>query len=69
MTAKKLGIWMDHSSANLMEFPINPIITKTIESTFTPEVRGISLRKGENLMHNKEQREMTQYYDTLEEVI
>ena len=44
-TAKNLGIWMDHSSANLMELTIDPIETKTIESKFTYQAKEQSLSK------------------------
>ncbi len=69
MTAKRLGIWMDHSSANLIEFTRELIETKTIESTFTHEAKDVSRRKGENHMHSKEQHEMIKYFNTLGEAI
>ena len=68
-TENRLGIWMDHSTAHLMEFTIDPIETKTIESTFTHDVKAHSLGKGENLMHNKEQHQQASYYKKLGEVI
>ena len=68
-TAKNLGIWMDHSSANLMELTIDPIETKTIESKFTHQAKEQSLSKSENLMHNKEQHQQSEYYKKLGEVI
>jgi hypothetical protein len=68
-TAKDLGIWMDHSSAHLMEFTVDPIETKTIESKFTHEEKETSLDKGENLMHNKEQHERSGYYKKIGETI
>ncbi|MBC8046048.1 MAG: hypothetical protein H7Y00_04585 [Fimbriimonadaceae bacterium] len=67
--AKNLGIWMDHSSAHIMEFTMDPIESKTIESKFTHEVKEHSLGKGENLMHNKEQHQQSEYYKKLGEVI
>jgi hypothetical protein len=36
-TAKKLGIWMDHSIAHLMEFTNEPFEVKTIESKFNTQ--------------------------------
>ena len=66
---KKLGIWMDHASAHLMEFTVNPIETKTIDSKFTHQAKEFSLSKSENLMHNKEQHEQADYYKKLGEVI
>jgi len=68
-TSKKLGIWMDHSNAHLMEFTADPIETKTLESKFTHQVKEQSLGKSETLMHNKEQHEQSDYYKHLGEII
>jgi hypothetical protein len=68
-TAKSLGIWMDHSSAHLMEFTTDPIETKTIASKFTHEAKENSLGKSEILMHNKEQHQQSEYYKKLGESI
>ncbi|MGP8215239.1 MAG: hypothetical protein ACLQQ4_06730 [Bacteroidia bacterium] len=64
-----LGIWMDHSNAHLMEFTLDPIETKTIKSEFTHRQKEHSLGKSENLIHNKEQHEQSEYYKKLGEVI
>lgn len=63
--AKNLGIWMDHSTAHLMEFTTDPIQTNIIESNFTHEEKENSLGKSENLMHNKEQHQEAEYYKKL----
>lgn len=68
-TAKNLGIWMDHLNANLMEFTPDPIETKTIKSEFTYQEKELSLSKSENLMHNKEQHQQSEYYKKLADVI
>jgi DNA-binding LytR/AlgR family response regulator len=68
-TAKRIGIWMDHASAHVMEFTIDPIETKTIISKFTHEEKEQSLNKSENLMHNKEQHQQAEYYKKLGETI
>lgn len=68
-TAKDLGIWMDHSSAHLMEFTIDPIETTTITSKFTHGEKEQSFGKSENLMHNKEQHRQSEYYKKLGEAI
>jgi ADP-heptose:LPS heptosyltransferase len=68
-TAKKLGIWMDHANAHLMEFTTDPIETKTIASKFTHEVKELSIHKGENRMHNKEQHQQHEYYKEIGEKI
>ena len=66
MTAtKKMGIWMDHSNAHLMEFTADVITTDIISSKFTHEEKEQSLSKSENLMHNKEQQQQSAYYNRL----
>lgn len=62
---KKLGIWMDHSTANLMEFTRDPIETTTIKSDFTHEDKVHTRSRSENEMHNKEQHEEAEYYKKL----
>lgn len=69
MSAKKLGIWMDHERAHLTEFTIDPMISKTITSEFTKEAKEESLTSGENHMHVKEQHQQSEYYKKLAEVI
>lgn len=70
MKAKKnLGIWMDHSSAHLIEFAADTAETQIIESKFTHEEKDNSLSRSENVMHNKEQHHQAEYYKKLGEVI
>jgi hypothetical protein len=64
-TQKKLGIWMDHASAHLMEFTTETIETKAVGLKFTDEATDQDLSKGESLMHNKEQHEESAYYKEL----
>lgn len=66
---KKLGIWLDHANAHLTEFTSEPMKTTTISSTFTHEQKTESLNKSENLMHNKEQHQQSEYYNKLGDVI
>ena len=68
-TTKSLGIWMDHSSAHLMEFTTDPIQTDIIDSAFTHAEKEQSLGKSENVMHNKEQHQQSEYYKKLGEKI
>ena len=63
--ATKIGIWMDHQSANLIEFTTDPIETKTIHSKFTHAGKEKSLHQGENKMHGKEQHQQAEYYREL----
>jgi stalled ribosome rescue protein Dom34 len=69
VTRKKIGIWMDHSIAHLMEYSNNPFEIKTIESNFTHQEKVNSFLKGEIHMHNKEQQEQAKYYKKLIDVI
>lgn len=64
MTGKKLGIWMDHANAHLMEYG-QPIVTRVVTSASTFEEKEKALQKGESLMHNKEQQQEAEYYKTL----
>jgi hypothetical protein len=68
-TGKKLGIWMDHSSAHLIEFKTDPIKTTIIVSEFTHQDKEKSLVRGESLMHKKEQHRQSEYYNKLGEAI
>ena len=67
--ANCIGIWMDHSIANLMEFTTDPIETKSIESPFTHQGKEDGLVKSESLMHHKEQHEQKAFYKHLEKIV
>ena len=68
-TSKKIGIWMDSESAHFMEYADEPTKDPVIESTFTQEVKEISLGKSENIMNNKQQHRQADFYKQLGEVI
>lgn len=67
-TEKKLGIWMDHANAHLMEYA-DPIVTKIVTSDSTHAEKEKTLQKGESMMHNKEQQQESEYYKTIGETI
>lgn len=67
--AKKLGIWMDHSSACLIEYTSVSPESTIIESTFAHQVKEETLGKSEYIMHNKEQDRQSVYYKKLGEAI
>lgn len=58
---KNLGIWMDHSTAHLIDLDAKET-HHTIKSKFSETVREQALNKNENLMHNKEQQMHEAYY-------
>jgi hypothetical protein len=66
---KKLGIWMDHSTANILELLNDTVTSKTLESTpaFPEQVE--NLRLDESLMHNKEQNQYADFYKRLSVLI
>lgn len=68
-STKKIGIWMDHANANLMEFNEGRMDTVVIHSKFTAGEKEESLKKNENLMHNKEQHAHGEFYKEISEAI
>jgi stalled ribosome rescue protein Dom34 len=68
-TINRLGIWMDHASANLFDPSKDGTALKTIVSTFTHADKEESLKRSEQLMHNKEQHEQAAYYKEIGEEI
>ena len=68
-TTKHLGIWMDHSSAFLMELTNDTIVQNSVVSEFTHQEKEKSLVKSEKIMHIKERHQQTSYYKKLGEAI
>lgn len=66
---RNLGICMDHSSARLMEFTNFSFESKFIMSKSTHDEKALSLEKSENLMHNKEQHQQSEYYKKIGDAI
>ena len=64
LTAKKIGIWMDHASAHVMEIA-DPMVTNIVECESTHEEKEKTLQKGESIMHNKNQQQQAEYYKKL----
>jgi len=61
-TTKQLGVWMDYSTAYVMELKGDSISTTVVESEFTWEEKQHSFFKNEGKMHNKERQLHTNYY-------
>lgn len=68
-TVKKLGIWMDHSNAKIIEFTSDAKEIKTISSDFSSDDRAETLQRSENEMHNKEQQKQGTFYKNISLVI
>ena len=67
-TKKSIGVWMDHSSAHLIEQINNSFEANIIESEFTHQEKN-SISKNESLMHNKEQNHQASYYKKITDVL
>jgi stalled ribosome rescue protein Dom34 len=67
-TQKNLGIWMDHSIANLIDFKAEKK-NRAILSTFTSNTQEEALNKSENLMHNKRQQMHEAFYKEIADEI
>lgn len=64
-----LGIWMDHSNADLIELSNEKVIKKTLK--IAPAFLGPleNLRLNESLITNKEQNHLTDFYQRISDVI
>lgn len=65
---KNMGIWMDHSAANLIDLDLEDS-NLVIESEFTFDVKEEALDRSESLMHNKEQQMHEAYYSKIADEI
>ncbi|AUC75419.1 MULTISPECIES: hypothetical protein [unclassified Olleya] len=65
---KNLGIWMDHSSANLIDLNAKKE-SQTIDSKFNFDTKEEALSKSESLMHNKRQQMNDAYYKEIANAI
>ncbi len=67
-TSKKLGIWMDHTIAHLIELKNNTITSKTIESLSLKGEKQ-NFGKDESLKYNTEQDQLSEYFKRLRNYI
>ena len=65
---RKLGIWMDHSNAYLMELA-NDIIVQRVVSELANHETEFNFYKGEKLIHKKEQHLQLSYYKKIGDII
>ena len=65
---RKLGVWMDHSNAYLMELA-NEIIVQKVVSELTNHDTEFNFYKGEKLIHKKEQHLQLSYYKKIGDII
>lgn len=66
---KKLGIWMDHSIAYIMELKDDAIVENIVAlETFQPDNES-DFAKNEKLEQNKEQQFQANYYKKISDII
>jgi hypothetical protein len=63
-TNNNLGIWMDHSDANLIDID-SKNECRSIASKFTSDTKEDALNRSESLMHNKRQQMNEKFYDKI----
>ena len=61
-TNNNLGIWMNHSTANLIDIN-SKNERRSIVSKFTSETKEEALNRSESHMHNKRQQMHEKFYD------
>ena len=65
---RKLGIWMDHSNAYLMELANDIIVQRVVSELANPDAE-FNFYKGEKLTHKKEQHLQLSYYKKIGDII
>ncbi|MDP2888944.1 MAG: hypothetical protein Q8P34_08260 [Bacteroidota bacterium] len=67
-TTKRLGIWMDHSTANLIEFTDDKTAATEVEAQVGEQDEPLNPRD-ETMIQNKDQNELADFYKRISEVI
>ena len=68
ISKKKLGVWMDHTIAHIIEIKNNKITSNTIES-LSLQGEKQNFGKDESLKHNTEQDQLSEYFKRISNVI
>jgi hypothetical protein len=66
---KKLGIWMDHSSAYLMEIVNDKIVINRVVSELSNPKEEFNFYAGEKLVHKKEHHLQLNFYNKISDFI
>lgn len=67
-TTKRLGIWMDHSTANLIKFTDDKTEAIEVEAQGGEQDEPLNARD-ETMIQNKDQNELADFYKRISEVI
>ena len=68
-TTKKLGIWMDYSTANLIEYKLDSYEIKSINSGFLDHEKNEVLDNSESLINKNENQQLSNYFRRIGEQI
>lgn len=68
-TTKKLGIWMDYSTANLIEYKLDSYEIKSINSGFLDQEKNEVLDNSESLINNNKNQQLSNYFRRIGEQI
>jgi len=68
-TTKKLGIWMDYSTANLIEYKLDSYEIKSINSGFSNQEKNKVLDNSKSLINNNENQQLSNYFRRIGEQI
>lgn len=67
-TTKRLGIWMDHSTANLIEFTDDKTAAIEVDAQVGEQDEPLNA-SDETMIQNKDQNELSDFYKRISEVI
>lgn len=68
-TTKKLGIWMDYSTANLIEYKLDSYEIKSINSGFLDQEKNEVLDNSESLINHNKNQQLSNYFRRIGEQI
>jgi stalled ribosome rescue protein Dom34 len=66
---KRVGVYLDHQAARLMEPVDHAFVTSTVESEFTPEEQEYARAKSESIENHKEQYQQRDYYERIADLL
>ncbi len=66
---KRLGIWMDHTTAFWMEYVVDSFEVNTINAEHVSMINQQPLLQSESALHNKEKQSLQSYYKSLMEIV
>jgi len=68
-TVNRIGVYMDHSIAHIIELPADSADVKKLESHTIHRDEEHSIHQGDKMMHNKEKETESKFFKTLSEII